>query len=380
MATKPKQDDGDGNDVEDSQDNVIEGNAPLIIKQKNSASTNPKLSKSISREANRTQVERASDLEAQKASTAATKQATAAKATEMAATYRPMGSSYHRNGDGTYTQNAPLSPDAQSDSPAASPSDQSGSNSSPTQEGFFSVASAVTPSRLDAFKARQKNQTDDGGHSWDQNNPNNNPTLQAKMKDAVSGVIKRKLSAGIDPSTNELTGVAPSRDITNSVSNSLFDTGHEAKQRAKAAGEKIASSVADGDMASANKMVPGQQAANRVAGQYADTSEKAGEGKVLITPHGVVSGTPQKLGSGGFDRLMASPSVQDAAKSTNSPAAMAAVTPSPAGSAATATASATPPRQVKQAAYTPPASPLMDGVTPKVKKPTDSTKSPSISA
>ena len=388
MATKPKQDDGDGNDVRDSQDNVIEGNAPLIVKPKQGASGNPNGLAAFQKKEDRTKAERDADLEDTKARTAATKQATAAKATEMASTYRPMGSSYRRNGDGTYTQNAPLSPDAQSDSPAPQGATQAPSGSNPSPQGAPSVATSVTPSRIDAFKASQGTQTANeklngiaagtGGHSWDANDPQNNPTLQAKMKDAVSGVIAGKLAAGVDPSTNILTG-GPSRDITGSASASLAATSDNAGAREREINNSISSMAKDGNMTGAIKLQPAAQAASKTAFQYGDTANKVADGNVQMTPYGVVSGS-KGLGSGGLERLMASPAVQNAAKATNSPAAMAAVTPSPAGSAATATASATPPRQVKQAAYTPPASPLMGGVTPKVKRPTNSPKDPSIIA
>ena len=370
MATS--QEDGDGYDTEDSTDAAMEATqAPAPSGQ---GAMNPKRQASLNRELRRNQAYASARTESIKANTEAIRQATAAKATEMASRYLPMPSSYRRNSDGTYTQNGPFSPDAQSDSTASSDS---------APQGSTAMAEAVAPSRLDAFRASQKTQTANenlngiaagtGGHSWDADNPQN-AARAAKIAQAVQNVKDTKLAQGINPATNEYIEPSDAIDITGSVRGDLDQSASNSAGRRDELNSRISSSVKNGDMSGALSMQPAANAANRSASTDARISNNTNS--VTMTPYGVIATSRGNLGTGGLERLMATPAVQSAAKASNAPAAMAAVTPSQKGGNKSAITSSTPPQQVKQAAYVGGSNPLIGAVSPKPQKPTGPNKKP----
>ena len=201
------------------------------------------------------------------------------------------------------------------------------------------------------------------GFSWDAKNPQN-IARQQKIAAAVQWVKDSKIANGTDPESNEYKGFVSledgkgtmasaadprnprvtSQDITSNTISSLNQSAKTSRDIADDKNKSILESVKNGDMSKADAMVPAANAANSSAQAYADTSNRTNS--VTMTPYGVVATSRGNLGSAGFDKILASQAVQDAAKQQRTPAALAAVNPTPM------------PRKLNQGAYNPPPSRL----------------------
>ena len=283
------------------------------------------------------------------------------------------GSMYRRNDDGSYTVSTPNNP--ASGSTNASAADQGNTNRlgefaarqdapnsataqiagiNPTPASPFQPSPA-TPSSSPIASATQSGGSTQGdsavpainptwnpetGHSWDTNNPQNVATAD-RMKQAVAMNKQVKQGNGVDPSTNTYVGTTPdggTSDITNSVARNYFDKADE-----KNAGATTVRNAMVGLAGEGNLSLPGAKA---MTGDIQDQQSQAKQlrrqanniSSVQMTPYGVIESYDGAKGNGGLNNLLATNSVQNAAKDAG-PSAMAAVNP-------------TPPRKLNQSAVT----------------------------
>jgi hypothetical protein len=309
------------------------------------------------------------------------------------------GSMYRRNDDGSYSVSTPNNPAsgstnasvadqgntnrlgqfaARQDAPNSATAQIAGINPTPASP---LQPSPATPSSSPIASATQSGGSTQGdsavpainptwnpqtGHSWDTNNPQNVGTAD-RMKQAVAMTKQVKQGNGVDPSTNTYVGttVGEPVDITNAVANNYLDKADEKNAGASTVRNAMTGLAGEGNLSLAGaKAMTGdiqnqQDQAKQLQRQANNTSS------VQMTPYGVVESHNGAQGNSGLNNLLATNSVQTAAKDAG-PAAMAAVNP-------------TPPRQLNQSAVTSPSS-VAKASTPKPEEEEEEPKSASNSA